>query len=305
MKDVCVLISTYNGEKYIAEQLDSVFQQKNVNLHIIVRDDGSKDSTIKILEKYNKTNECMDLYRGENLGVAHSFMAILKSAPDYDYYAFCDQDDWWDSMKLANAINRLERFPGNQPNLYYSNLYVTDQRLNKLRNFLPSKYEGESKYSILIDNMAAGCTMVFNNSARKLLLANNIPDYILMHDAWIHLICAFFGNVYYDSQPFIKYRQHGNNTVGTRENKSVYKRIKEKWERIVDKNLRPREMLAYSFYNSYKDYFTSKERKHLLHLMNYRKSLKDKIKLLFDFKIKAPNLYRDFIYRILIILGEA
>ena len=92
MKKVQVLLSTYNGEKYLKEQLDSIIAQKGVDVHILARDDGSKDDTIKILEGY----ENIDIIKGSNIGVCKSFFELINKSGEYDYYSFADQDDVWD-----------------------------------------------------------------------------------------------------------------------------------------------------------------------------------------------------------------
>ncbi len=95
MDSIVVLMSTYNGEKYIREQLDSIFNQEGIDVKVVVRDDGSKDTTHAILDEYKKTHELV-WYTGENLKSARSFMDLIYQAPESDYYAFADQDDYWD-----------------------------------------------------------------------------------------------------------------------------------------------------------------------------------------------------------------
>ena len=102
---VLILVSTYNGEKYLPEQLDSLYAQEGVDIHILVRDDGSKDNTIGILKNYQGSKGKMTIIEGENIGAGQSFLALINEAttnyPDYDYYAFCDQDDVWYGNKVV------------------------------------------------------------------------------------------------------------------------------------------------------------------------------------------------------------
>ena len=125
MKIVCVLLSTYNGEKYLKEQLDSVLNQKDITLNFLVRDDGSTDSTIDILKQYEKEGK-IKLIVGKNIGYKKSFYELAKLAPLSDYYAFCDQDDVWDDDKLITAVNMLERENNSIPLLYFSALRVVN-----------------------------------------------------------------------------------------------------------------------------------------------------------------------------------
>ena len=102
---VAVLMSTYNGEKYIREQIDSILEQSgNFDLDLWVRDDGSKDSTQQILQEYAQQRK-LHWYTGENLGAAHSFIDLVRKCKGYDYYAFADQDDYWMTNKIQMGVN--------------------------------------------------------------------------------------------------------------------------------------------------------------------------------------------------------
>ena len=116
---VCVLISTYNGERFLEEQIASIIAQKGVEVDILVRDDGSSDMTCSLLERWQKEGK-LKWYKGENLGFARSFMNLLKTASGYDYYAFCDQDDIWLEDKLQRAVAALEKIE-DKVKLYCSN----------------------------------------------------------------------------------------------------------------------------------------------------------------------------------------
>lgn len=118
MYNVCVLMSTYNGGKYLQEQIDSLIGQADVNLTVLVRDDGSSDSTTVILERY-KQKGVLDWYPGENIGSARSFLDLVSRAPYCDYYALCDQDDYWFPEKLSVAISRLEQTDSSKSALYF------------------------------------------------------------------------------------------------------------------------------------------------------------------------------------------
>ena len=209
---ILVLMSAYNGEKYIREQLDSLFAQKGVEASVLVRDDGSSDSTLAILEEY-KAKYPLDYFTGENLKPAKSFMYLLFHAPDCDYYAFCDQDDVWDSGKLLAAVAALSRT--NKPAMYYCAMTVTDDRLNPTGSyFRPEAYSRSLTASCLFGDEIAGCTMAFNRTLLQELRRYE-PNYLTMHDGWVHRVClAVGGEVFADSTPYILYRQHGGNTVG-------------------------------------------------------------------------------------------
>lgn len=105
---VSVLMSTYNGAKYIREQIDSILNQKDVNVELLIRDDGSSDNTAEICKEYQKKNTNIRFYQGENIGVGKSFMELLKKAPEADYYSFSDQDDVWLEDKLSRAVKMIK-----------------------------------------------------------------------------------------------------------------------------------------------------------------------------------------------------
>ena len=124
MNKVLILMSVYNGEKYLVEQIESLIHQERVDVSILVRDDGSSDGTIDILENY-KTKGILDFYTGENLRPARSFMHLLFNAPDCDYYAFCDQDDVWLPEKLLVATDALKDVNG--PSMFYHAMDLVDE----------------------------------------------------------------------------------------------------------------------------------------------------------------------------------
>ena len=124
---VCVYMSTYNGEKFLQQQIDSIFQQKNVNVTLLVRDDGSTDRTVDIIKAQKQK---IVLLEGMNIGAENSFMELLYYEQDADYYAFSDQDDVWMPDKLCTAIGKLVGVKG--AGLYACNLYYTDENLNIL-----------------------------------------------------------------------------------------------------------------------------------------------------------------------------
>ena len=160
MKKVLVLLSTYNGEKYLREQLDSVLSQEGVDVSLLIRDDGSKDGTLNILKEYS-VKDNVNYYEGVNCGPSESFHDLMRHAKGYDYYAFCDQDDVWNNDKLITAVRLLEEKKQDLPLLYCSNLNVVDEHLNYCRLCHSEKYDLSNKYLGLVDFFAVGCTEVF------------------------------------------------------------------------------------------------------------------------------------------------
>src|ERR1035437_8737190 len=128
---VTILLSTYNGEKYLNQLFESLFKQIDVEMSVLVRDDSSSDSTKEILRKYEEEGK-LSWYTGENLRSAGSFMDLLFHAPDSEYYAFCDQDDVWEADKLYSAIKMLKQTQ-DKPSLYFSQTKLVDKDLNSIK----------------------------------------------------------------------------------------------------------------------------------------------------------------------------
>jgi glycosyltransferase involved in cell wall biosynthesis len=209
---VCVLLSTYNGARYLPAQLDSLKAQQGVTVDLHVRDDGSTDETLAILARYADTWPSLaQVTSGPNLGPANSFLELLRTAPDADYYAFCDQDDVWLPQKLARATEALKADAG--PAMYCSNVTSVAEDLSVLG--VPFQNDDPRFKHLLFENIAYGCTTVINRAARELVAARlPHPGAIIMHDWWMALVVAAFGSVHYDPQPHILYRQHSTNSLG-------------------------------------------------------------------------------------------
>lgn len=220
MKKISILISTFNGKKYIKEQLDSIFNQTYKNIEIIVRDDGSSDNTIEILKSYNiKTIDTKI-----NLGAMGSFEELLKYAlqnSNSDYFMFCDQDDVWDTKKVEKTLAKMEEMEkefGNIPLLVHTDLEVVDEKLNTINssfmNFQKINPRISKFHNLLIQNTITGCTVMINRKLAQMCLP--IPDGAIMHDWWIGLIATQFGKIGYLNESTIKYRQHTSNTIGAK-----------------------------------------------------------------------------------------
>lgn len=217
MGKVIVLMSTYNGEKYIEEQIESILNQVGCRVELLIRDDGSTDKTYEIIKKYKNLGQITLLEDSQNLGPARSFLKLLTAAPTSDYYAFADQDDVWDSDKLINGINSL--INEKKPALYCANARVVDKDLNN-RGFNVYKNDKYVNFeSIVINGNFMGCTMVFNRQLREKFLEIKKSSYYIMHDYFMTIFCAMIdGRIIYDPIPHMNYRIHGNNTVGVSTN---------------------------------------------------------------------------------------
>ncbi len=211
LHSVIVLMSTYNGERYVFDQLQSILPQLPETGKIIVRDDGSTDQTAA------KVVSCEDsritLILGENLGFGASFLTLLQFVPSgAEMVMFADQDDIWLPGKIERAQQFLRPLSG-QPALYGSAQTLVDANLNQLGATAPWK-RGPSLSSALTENIITGCTAALNQKAVALLQYAGSPKQIYFHDWWSYLVVSAFGIVVHDNESRILYRQHSNNQIG-------------------------------------------------------------------------------------------
>jgi glycosyltransferase involved in cell wall biosynthesis len=209
--EIAVLLSTYNGERFLAEQLDSVLAQSHAPARVIVRDDGSSDQTEAILARYAADDGRFTVSGGANLGPVASFETLLRQAPECDLYAFCDQDDVWLPDKLANAVQTLAGRRQDQALLCCARLDYVAADLSRIGLSPLPRALGFG--NALVENVATGCTIVMNRAARELLLRHSW-DGAMMHDSWAYVAVTGAGEAVYDPRPAVLYRQHGANTIG-------------------------------------------------------------------------------------------
>lgn len=218
MYKVQVLLSTYNGEQYIEEQIESLLTQESVDLHILIRDDGSTDQTVNKLHHYsNLYPDKITVLTAPNIGVVASYFELLEVCSDqYDFYAFCDQDDVWDRDKIIQAVRLLQSTSKDEALMYCSPTRMVTENLSYLSTWPQPPPRPLTLYNSLIENVAVGCTTVLNRTAVK-LIKNNFPSTVpnvIMHDWWAYVIVSAFGQVIFDSNSFIQYRQHSHNVLG-------------------------------------------------------------------------------------------
>ena len=217
-------MSTYNGEKFLDKQMQSIVSQKDVDdikIRILVRDDGSTDGTIDILNKWKKRID-ISIIKGENIGARNSFFVLLNSAPKSDYYAFCDQDDIWNYDKIAKSLNCIIK----DKTLYFSNVEYIDKNDYSLKKNLLSKDFALSLERLFMCNPANGCTMVWDDGIQEVLKKVNNSSFT-MHDEFVCMVAFVAGNVVYDEIPSMKYRIHGENVTQQRSLRKKYENIKD------------------------------------------------------------------------------
>ena len=230
MEKVDILLATYNGEKYIREQIDSILNQTYKEFRLLISDDGSTDGTRDILNEYKAKDDRIEIFmQEENLGVVKNFEFLLKKV-EAKYYMFSDQDDIWKDEKIEKSLNKIEE----GFDLVYSDLEVVDENLNvtyesywKLKGIYKKIKKYNNFESLYLNNFITGCTVI----SKKELIDSFMPlpniSKFVLHDYWISLIISQNGKIAYIEEPLIKYRQHKNNKVGSKKKSDELKSIDE------------------------------------------------------------------------------
>ena len=219
---ITVLLAVYCGEKYLSEQIDSILNQTISDIKIVIRDDGSTDSSPQIIEKYaNKYPERISVLKGYPTGSAAANFAEMLKAVDDDYIMFADQDDVWFENKVQKTFDTMlkaESGQSDKPILVHSNLTVADEKLNVISksffNYQKIEQIDLSLNRLLVQNYVTGCTVMINRALKNKAIP--IPSGVAMHDWWLALAAATFGEIITIKTPLAYYRQHENNQVGAK-----------------------------------------------------------------------------------------
>lgn len=296
MEKICVVLSTYNGEKYINEQIDSLLAQTYDNIEILVRDDGSWDKTVDIVNGYCDKCPNVRLYRGNNIGVTLSFYDLLQNIPDdAGYIALCDQDDVWLKDKLEVAVKALEGING--PALYFEKPLPVDEKLIPIKSNLYRNKPRIAFGNAIIENVCTGCTMVFNRALYD-IIDGKWPKHSLIHDWWIYQAAVCFGKVVYNEKPHIYYRQHSDNQIG--QDSSRLALIK----RQVFSLKKFRGKYTEQMYEFIKTFSPKGGNGYLAKLMvGTRKSIKCRWKILFEKRIFRQGKWDNILFKGMLFLG--
>lgn len=237
-----ILLATYNGEKYLREQIDSILNQTYKNIRLIVSDDCSKDGTRKILEEYKNKDERIKVYYQEkNLGVVKNIEFLLGKV-ESPYYMLADQDDYWLPEKAEKSLETLKN---NNADLVFGDLQVVDENLNTMYESFNdymllsrkiNKYIDSYKVNYLY-NCVTGCTVLAKKETIEKILPLPTNSKYLIHDHWIGLMASLNGKLAYMPEKYIKYRQHGNNQVGTEKISHGFKKLEQVRELFINVKL--------------------------------------------------------------------
>lgn len=293
-------MSSYNGELFIEKQVDSIFAQKSVEVELIVRDDGSKDGTISLLENYYKAGKNIRIIKGDNLGCEKSFFQLISEHSDADYFEFSDQDDFWEPEKMISAIDILSA--KKNPSLVACNMLVSDEELTPIRvlrsddEIVKLEYRMKKNWFCNVH----GCTMVWNKEL-QVLLQSYIPSFNVPHDIWVNTVANAVGECILQNETYIRYRIHGNNVCGYAGN--IFQRFKKAIKIYILNNPLESEKVAQAILKEYSNYVKVSEPGYvtLECISNYKTSLRNKIRLMNMSIIKECQL-SDRLFRSLCIL---
>lgn len=302
MDKIAVLMSSYNGEKFIEKQLDSIANQTIVNdIHLFIRDDGSVDSTLNLIRDYQRKIK-LSIFTEKNIGAAHSFWQLFMNPNIHaDYYAFCDQDDIWDSDKIERALLELRKYE-DEPVLYCSNCRIIDSE-DKVINEMMNDHSPDFKIiSQFICGTTQGCAMVFNNNLREYIRKKNIKSFP-MHDFALITYAIAVGKVIYDSKPSFGYRVHSGNVVA-KDGKNAIKSIRDSLINWFSKKHRNElTRFAEKLYYDNCEYLDEGTKLYLETFIKSKNSFFDRIRIIVDKRTTSTNKRAERSFKIRVGLG--
>ena len=242
MEKIDILLATYNGSKYLHEQLDSILSQSYGNINVIIRDDGSSDNTVMIIKEYEQKDNRVKLLNDNlgNLGFVRNFEELMKNSTS-EYLMFSDQDDIWYNNKVETSYTRIKAIEETNgkscPILVHTNSKIMNYEKQTKSLFISDYAKNSSFENSFFNFFVQGSTMLINESLKREALPFSKEVYL--HDRYLHLIAEFIGIRAYIDTPTMDYRQHSNNEIGSRVN--IIDKIKNK--RYF--NLEDRELLIF------------------------------------------------------------
>lgn len=297
---VAILLASHNGEEYIAQQIESILNQSFEDWTIFISDDSSTDKTVHIIQQYAERfpEKIVWIKKDESSGSAKNNFLFLLRQVDAEYLMCCDQDDVWKPEKIEITMQLMKQTEEvGRPALVFTDLQVVDHELNLICSSF-FKYTGVRVQPItfrrlLVQNIVAGCTAMFNGKLRDYVLMPEKTDDIIMHDWWFSLIAVAFGKIGFCPQSTILYRQHGTNAVGAQKTGGVSYVFKRLCSTRAIQDSRNTILQAKLFYEVYSD-FLSIDCKTVLQA--YSKCLnKNKLKRIYI--ISKNRIWKDTITR--------
>ena len=300
MHKVQILVSSYNGEKVIQRQIESILQQKEVEVHILIRDDGSKDTTVQILNSLRYRHpDRIEIVIGDNIGWKRSFIELLFLSGNYDYYGFSDQDDIWDRKKVIKSINKMEQDKNIGIKVCQCASICADENMYPLQEQEVIYDLPKSKKMAIAQEYFRGCCMLWNKEAMRLLRIHK-PKETIAHDYWVGLVCYYFGTVYHCPEKLLYHIRylHNSSTDGNI-SEGRAKRFKAFFsDKLIYMN--PVEDLL----NGYRELLTEEDIIFLSVVRSYKTSIWNKMKIVLDPNFRRENLKSTLFFKMIILLGK-
>lgn len=302
---LAILMATYNGEKYLHAQIDSILKQEtDIPFDLIVRDDGSTDATLEILKSY-KDKGVLDYYSEGNLGAAKGFIQLLRDNPGYDFYAYADQDDVWEQGKLQKGLKAVKGIAG--PAIYCTNAALVDSNLQSLGRNTHREVPTYNLVSILcLACCAQGCTSVFNSDLAKVIQTHDMPDVFIMHDSLVTCLCGLInGKIIYDHTPSMKYRMHSANVFGmVTARQSLTRVLKSRLKEITTKPKVSMYIQTKNILDTYADVIPEENKPLCQTVIRSEKSLLARLQLVFCKDLKHDTLNKTITKKLQILFGN-
>ncbi len=296
---ITILLATYNGGKFLFQQLDSILKQTNQNWKLLIHDDNSTDNTVDIIRQYQKQYPSKIQFIDDDVsfGNASTNFSFLLEHVDTEYIMLCDQDDVWVANKIELTLQKMqdmEKHYQNTPILIHTDLTVVDEELKVIsKSYWDYQHLDPSKDSLnrlLVQNTITGCTVMINRELANMALP--IPNNVIMHDWWLGLVAATFGKIIYIDMPMVFYRQHSKNDTGA--TKFNLKTIWKKMSSLYKIDLQKYILQAKELLDRHQEKMDTEQKKLIFNFIAIENSswLKSKL-ILLKYKIFKQDLIRN------------
>lgn len=287
---VAILLSTYNGEKYLRAQLNTILYQEDVEITVFVRDDGSQDGTVNILQEFEQ-NRGVNVDYARNVGWRRSFMDLMFNVSEgFDFYAFADQDDEWESDKIIRAIKQLRL---NDGVVYFSNLKLYDGDMNYVGMEFANDYRPVSQFKkAYFEGVGTGATIVFDISMLAKIREYR-PAELLSHDAYAIALgrLLFPEKVVYDVESRIRYRRHANNATGFEGKfRPGHISLLQRYKRYKKNNSKPFSRRAKALLDGYSSQMDPKNLRYLKSVANSNENLISRLNVILSPEYRTRGL---------------
>ena len=296
-----ILLSTYNGEKYLRPQLDSYLALTGVDeLKVLIRDDGSTDGTLSILREY-RDKYGFTVIEGENLGLNRRMYALVAARDkDCAFYAVSDQDDVWLPHKLSRAVEFVSESGSEMPILYAGTSYLVDEELAvKGRTHTPRK--PLNFYNAMVENMCIGHTLVMNRALMD-IYSSGYSEGIFVFDYWAYLLASSVGKVIFDKEPGTYYRQHGSNVIGYKASRIWMLKVRIKRVFTGKSYYNARQLSA--FLETYGELIHEDHKKEACRFFAMQRSFFTRLGYIFITKAFRQGRGEGVIFRLMYLLGK-